>query len=213
MALPAEVFIKAQQGDEDAKNTIFEHYHKFALDLAWKYLRKYRRADKDDLIGMAYEGLTKAYIRFKPSLGYEFTTYAGTIIEGEIRRRLRDEYLPCGYRKNDPPEPIIVVSLDELLPDKDNVKSLKLMDSIEAPDELGYYESLSVIYKAVGAIKEKYREAVKRVVVGGETQLAVSKRTGVKQGTLSREVAKFKKKLMRELGYEEVMQKTGTGGE
>ncbi|MGL4453666.1 MAG: sigma-70 family RNA polymerase sigma factor [Sarcina sp.] len=61
------------------------------LGLAVKIASKYfSRGDREDIIQMAYEGLVKATKNFDESLGYKFSTYASIIIEGEVRRWVRD---------------------------------------------------------------------------------------------------------------------------
>lgn len=52
-----------------------------------------RGTEPEDLIQIGTIGLIKAAKAFKPELGYEFSTYAFTMIVGEIRRFLRDDGL------------------------------------------------------------------------------------------------------------------------
>lgn len=50
-----------------------------------------RGTDIDDLIQIGSVGLIKAANAFDPSLGYEFSTYAFSMIVGELRRHFRDD--------------------------------------------------------------------------------------------------------------------------
>ncbi len=50
-----------------------------------------RGAAQEDLHQVAYEGLTKAVLRFDPSLGHDLLTYAVPMIRGELQRHLRDQ--------------------------------------------------------------------------------------------------------------------------
>ncbi len=47
--------------------------------------------DYEDLRQIGYIGLIKAAKKFKPEFGFAFTTYATSMIEGEIRKYFRDE--------------------------------------------------------------------------------------------------------------------------
>lgn len=46
--------------------------------------------DFDDLVSAGYEGLLQAALRFDPSRGFQFSTYAPTRIRGEMIDQLRD---------------------------------------------------------------------------------------------------------------------------
>lgn len=46
---------------------------------------------QEDLHQVAYEGLTKAVLRFDPTLGHDLLTYAIPTIRGELQRYLRDQ--------------------------------------------------------------------------------------------------------------------------
>jgi RNA polymerase sigma-B factor len=46
---------------------------------------------QEDLHQVAYEGLTKAVLRFDPSMGHDLLTYAVPMIRGELQRHLRDQ--------------------------------------------------------------------------------------------------------------------------
>lgn len=70
--------------------------------------------DKEDLVNIGAIGLMKAYERFNPDLGNQFSTYAVPMIEGEIRRYFRDNLEPIKFSralKND----YIMISEFELL--------------------------------------------------------------------------------------------------
>ena len=57
--------------------------------LARRYIN--RGAEYDDLFQIGSIGLYKAAMRFNPDMGYKFSTYAASLITGEIRRYLRDD--------------------------------------------------------------------------------------------------------------------------
>jgi len=63
------------------------------VDVAKKFLCRinyYPHIEFDDLFQTGYIGLIKAYNNFKPEYGTQFSTYAVPMIEGEIKRYLRD---------------------------------------------------------------------------------------------------------------------------
>ena len=79
----------AQNGDLAAKNKLI----KINIGLVKKSISKYLNCglDKDDLFQLGCIGLIKAIDRFNISLGYMFSSYAVPLIDGEIKRFLRDD--------------------------------------------------------------------------------------------------------------------------
>lgn len=79
----------AQNGDLDSKNKLI----KLNIGLVRKEIMKYLSSglDKEDLFQLGCIGLLKAIDRFDPSLGYMFSSYAVPLIDGEIRRFIRDD--------------------------------------------------------------------------------------------------------------------------
>lgn len=77
-----------------------ENNLKLAQSIAWKYIKEtYKNPsgfEMDDLLGISYLGLVKAYQGFDPTNfrgedgDIKFSTYAVPKIHGEIRRHLRD---------------------------------------------------------------------------------------------------------------------------
>ena len=83
-----ELFIKYQQGDEKAKDTLIEGNLRLVLSILKKY-----NGDKhnlDDLFQIGVIGLAKAVINFDLSFNCQFSTYAVPLISGEIKRYVRD---------------------------------------------------------------------------------------------------------------------------
>ena len=79
----------AQSGDLDSKNKLI----KLNIGLVKKEIMKYLSSglDVEDLFQLGCIGLLKAIDRFNPSLGYMFSSYAVPLIDGEIRRFVRDD--------------------------------------------------------------------------------------------------------------------------
>lgn len=79
----------AQKGDLKSKNKLI----KLNIGLVKKAVAKFSFSslDSDDLYQLGCIGLVKAIERFDPALGNMFSSYAVPLIEGEIKRFLRDD--------------------------------------------------------------------------------------------------------------------------
>lgn len=69
------------------RNAVVAHFAGLAHHIARRYQRPH---DRDDVHQVALIGLVKAADRFDPTFGVPFAAYAGTTIEGELRRYRRD---------------------------------------------------------------------------------------------------------------------------
>jgi RNA polymerase sigma-B factor len=77
----------AATGDRALRNRLVEQYMGLAAHIA----KRFKRAGGDDDIRQAaMVGLVKAVERFDPDYGVAFATFAGSTIEGELKRHLRD---------------------------------------------------------------------------------------------------------------------------
>lgn len=73
--------------DRSQRNALVERYMGLAAHIA----KRFKRAGCDDDIRQAAMiGLVKAVDRFDPEFGVPFASFAGTTIEGELKRYLRD---------------------------------------------------------------------------------------------------------------------------
>ena len=83
-----ELFARIKEGDEDAR----EQYIKGNLRLVLSVIKRFSSSSEnaDDLFQIGCVGLMKAVDHFDPSRLVKFSTYAVTMIIGEIRRYLRD---------------------------------------------------------------------------------------------------------------------------
>ena len=79
-----ELINSAQKGDLVSKNKLI----KLNIGLVNKAILKFLPSglDREDLIQLGCIGLLKAINRFKPSLGFMFSSYAVPMIDGEIKR-------------------------------------------------------------------------------------------------------------------------------
>ena len=79
----------AAQGDEDARQQLIEGNLRLVLSVIQKFMG--RGENPDDLFQVGCVGLLKAVSNFDVSLNVRFSTYGVPLIEGEIRRYLRDQ--------------------------------------------------------------------------------------------------------------------------
>lgn len=127
------------------------------LPLARSIANRYRtqHGDHADLVQVAYLGLVKAVLRFRPDVGAPFVSFAVPTITGEVRRHFRDHAWDIRPPRN----------LQELRPDVDRAGQ-------ELTQELGRTPS-------VGQIAERLGISVREVT---NTQRAVS--TGLNMHSL-----------------------------
>ena len=83
-----ELFIQMKNGSKTAKEKLIKGNLKLVLSLLKKYQNKCD--NMDDLFQMGTIGLIKAIDNFDLSFGVKFSTYAVFMIEGEIKRYIRD---------------------------------------------------------------------------------------------------------------------------
>jgi RNA polymerase sporulation-specific sigma factor len=83
-------------GEEHLSQTLVEDNLRLIHDVIHTYfygghgLAKKHGMEYDDLVSAGHIGLMNAVNRFDPNKGNEFSTYAHSLIRGEIRRLLRD---------------------------------------------------------------------------------------------------------------------------
>ncbi|MBR4617752.1 MAG: SigB/SigF/SigG family RNA polymerase sigma factor [Bacilli bacterium] len=83
-----ELFKKTRNGDSKARELLVEGNLKLVLSILKKFTS--RIDNMDDLFQIGCVGLVKAIDNFDLSYDVKFSTYAVPMIEGEIRRYLRD---------------------------------------------------------------------------------------------------------------------------
>ncbi len=86
---PKDLILMAQAGNEEAANTLVSLNLPLVKSIAKKYVRW--DTDFDDLCQIGAVGLIKAINRFDFSYNVKFSTYAVSLIIGEIKRHLRDD--------------------------------------------------------------------------------------------------------------------------
>ena len=83
------LIMKSQQGDKEARDTVFEENAGLVYSVAKRFLG--RGVEMEDLIQIGSIGLLKAVDHFDSSYDVKFSTYAVPMIVGEIKRYLRDD--------------------------------------------------------------------------------------------------------------------------
>ena len=86
-----ELIKKYRNGDNEAYNLLISSN----LGLVKSTVRRFvgRGTEYDDLVQIGTIGLIKAANAFNPEFGYSFSTYAFSMIIGELRRHFRDDGL------------------------------------------------------------------------------------------------------------------------
>ncbi|MBR3994509.1 MAG: sigma-70 family RNA polymerase sigma factor [Clostridia bacterium] len=80
-----------KSGDNSAFDELINANMGLVISTARRFMN--RGTEYEDLVQIGSIGLIKAANSFDPELGYEFSTYAFSMITGEIRRHLRDDGL------------------------------------------------------------------------------------------------------------------------
>lgn len=83
-----ELFIKFQNGDESARDKLVNGNLKLVLSILKKFNNHVD--NMDDLFQIGCIGLLKAIDNFDLSFGVKFSTYCVPMIQGEVKRYLRD---------------------------------------------------------------------------------------------------------------------------
>ena len=83
-----ELLRRAHAGDREARNRLVESNLKLVLSAVQRFSN--RGGNPDDLFQVGWIGLIKAIERFDIELGLKLSTYAFSLIIGEMRRFLRD---------------------------------------------------------------------------------------------------------------------------
>ena len=91
MAAPdnAALLERVKRGDKGAKDKMVEENMRLVERIATRFLG--RGYDREDIVQIGAIGLIRAVDKFDTEMGTQFSTYAYPMIEGEIKRFLRDD--------------------------------------------------------------------------------------------------------------------------
>ena len=118
-----DLFLKAAEGDYDARDKIIRHNLRLVSHIIRKYYSSYESAD--ELLSVGSLGLIKAVDSFKPTFGTRFATYGAKCVQNEILMFFR------GKKKRG-----MEISInDQIDVDKDG-NPLTYMDIISAPETM-----------------------------------------------------------------------------
>ena len=82
------LIMKSQQGDKEARDTVFKENAGLVYSMAKRFAG--RSVEMEDIVQIGSIGLLKAIDRFDISYDVKFSTYAVPMILGEVKRYLRD---------------------------------------------------------------------------------------------------------------------------
>lgn len=83
-----QLLLEIQKGNKDARNYFINCNLRLVLSIVQRYVS--RSKNLDDLFQIGCVGLIKSVDNFNPNFGVCFSTYAVPMIDGEIRRFLRE---------------------------------------------------------------------------------------------------------------------------
>lgn len=191
----ADVFLKLENNDEDAKQELIVHNLRLVVYIARKF--ESSGVGVEDLISIGTIGLIKAVNTFCPSRGIKLATYASRCIENEILMYMRK----CQSQKNE-------ISIDEPLNIDWDGNELLLsdilgtdVDSINRPIEQAIEKN--ILLETVGKLGERERRIMQLRfgLIDGEerTQKEVADIIGISQSYISRLEKRIVKRLKKEL--------------
>ncbi len=177
----AEYILKAEQGDEEAKEILIKHNLRLVAHIAKKYSNY---GDNDELISVGSIGLIKAVNSFNHTKGTQLATYASRCIENEILMTMR---VTKKHRSN--------VSLNEPVGVDRDGNELTIMDMLaEAGSVIDDVESnilMERLLEITGkCLNEREYEIIRlRYGLGGApalTQREVAAKFGISRSYVSR---------------------------
>lgn len=191
----ADIFIKLENNDVDAKQALIVHNLRLVVYIARKF--ESSGVGVEDLISIGTIGLIKAVNTFCPARGIKLATYASRCIENEILMFMRK----CQSQKNE-------VSIDEPLNIDWDGNELLLsdilgtdVDSINRPIEQAIEKK--ILLETVSKLGERERRIMQLRfgLIDGEerTQKEVADIIGISQSYISRLEKRIVKRLKKEL--------------
>lgn len=113
----AELLLKLEQHDPEARNKLIEHNLRLVAHIVKKY--DIKKIDKEDLISIGTIGLIKAIDTYRLETGHKLTTYAARCIENEILMAIRSNAKHAS-----------TISLNEPIGNESDGSSMSLIDAI-----------------------------------------------------------------------------------
>ncbi len=110
-----ELLAKYNRGEDEAKELLVNNNLALVKSIARRYSN--RNVTFEDLVEIGTIGLLKAIDGFDEKLGYAFSTYAFTLISGEIKRHLRDDGIIKVSRKLKKNAALVMAAKEKYLSD------------------------------------------------------------------------------------------------
>lgn len=186
-----ELFIKMEQGDENARNKLIIHNLRLVVYVAKRY--EVNSSYLEDLVSIGCMGLIKAISTFRIDKNFKLATYASRCIENEILMHLRKK----SKQK-------IEVSIDEPLNIDYDGNELLLSDILSSNDDcfinnMEDNEQKKLMYEAISNLKDREKEIITMrygLETGIEmTQKDVADTLNISQSYISRLEKRIIKKL------------------
>lgn len=165
-----ELIERARAGDPAALEEIFRDLLPMIKSIAGRYSSC---AEYDDLIQTGAIGLLKAIRAFDPNAGAKLTTYAFSMIKGEIRHSLRAD---------------------------GNCSTLRDPEALPAPDENERTEARLFIAQLLQSLPQREAELIRARYLLGCTQRETAARLGLSQAHVSKLERSIIMKLRRLAG-------------
>ena len=179
-----ECFLKAAEGDEDARQRLILHNLRLVSHIVRKYYASAQNGDQEDLVSIGIIGLVKAVDSFNVRNGARFATYAARCIQNEILMHFRSRRKSQGE-----------VSLNETIDVDRDGNPLTYADVISYEDNIAEEVERKIrLQKAmryVGSVLDaRERQIIRlRYGLGGKramTQRDVATRLGISRSYVSR---------------------------
>lgn len=183
-------------------NEMFTNNRGLVFSIVLPYV-KYKNKGKEyeeDLFQVGFLALWKAVRRYDASKGFKFSTYAHSIVWGEVRRFY--ERFMLEQKRSDYNIPT-VLSLNERVPSKKDCEDIDFVDLL-IDDYTGYdLEALESRIIKLAESKEseiKHISAIIKLKVKGYSQAKITKILNLPNMKASRSIAKFREVVKREIG-------------
>ena len=178
-----EAFIKARNGDEDARQKLILHNLRLVSHIVRKYYSS--APDTEDLVSIGIIGLVKAIDTFKVESGTRFATYGARCVQNEILMHFRAEKKHLGE-----------VSLGETIDVDRDGNPLTYMDVISTNENMGDdLDKKTEIERALRLIKSSLDERERQIITmryglfglsKAYTQKQIAEKLGISRSYVSR---------------------------
>ena len=198
-----ELLRRAHAGDREARNRLVESNLKLVLSAVQRFSN--RGGNPDDLFQVGCIGLIKAIERFDIELGLKLSTYAFSLIIGEMRRFLRDSgMVKVTRRVREQVEEIaaamqqakedVVLAMEAIMEPSslydpaysDGRENICLIDQVQDKTSESDWLDEMLLRQAMEALPAREKKILSLRFFAGKTQVEVSQAVGISQAQVSR---------------------------